>query len=758
MEPIWITGIGIVSAIGVGVDATLESLLASHTGVGPLRHLATTHHEFPVGEVALSNQEMVQRLGLDPHTPTTRTALMGMMALGEALRDAALTSDDLRQTGFVSATTVGGMDQSEQHYLDFLTNDDYNQYIATHDCGACTEMIAAPFGTPAFVTTLSTACSSAANAVVVGADALRHGDVSCVVVGGSECLTKFHLNGFNSLMILDRQLCRPFDAQRAGLNLGEGAAYLVLETRSHALQRGVRPYAVLSGYGNACDAFHQTASSPDGEGAYRAMLAALRMAQLQPSQIDYVNAHGTGTPNNDASESAAVRRVWGDALPPISSTKPFTGHTTSASGTIELVICMLAMRHGFIPPNLHYQQPDEACVAPVTQLMVNQSLKHVLCNSFGFGGNDTSVVISAPSEESALPTYPFTTTYILSATQVSAQGALDDQWMTHPQPLTDPLNHSQDPDFRPFVSPVEARRMGKILKRALATSLTAVEAAGVDSVDAVVTGTGLGCIESTELFLGPLCRDGEQLLKPTHFMQSTHNTIGSLVAIRMGCHGYNTTHAHKETSFDNALYDGWLQIQSGTAHRVLVGGHDELTPSYFSLLAKIGFLGQPGQSAGESAASFVLADQPVLGKSPLCRLEGMALSYRPDADSLEHQLHSLLDCAGITLSQVAGVMTDLNGNADHDRRSLRHYHRLFGDCPALWYKHLFGDGYTASALGLYVAVCCMRHKTIPPALFVSNGCEETTPPAQQLSDPQAILLYNTSDGGCHSLTLLSKIE
>ena len=752
MEPIWITGVGIISAIGVGVDATLASLLASRTGVGPLRHLATTHHEFPVGEVPLGNAEMVRLLGIDPHTPTTRTALMGMMALDEALRDAALSAHDLRQAGFISATTVGGMDQSEQHYLDFLTNDRYNQYIATHDCGACTEMIVSPFGTPAFTTTLSTACSSAANAVVLGVEALRHGDVSCVVVGGSECLTKFHLNGFNSLMILDRQPCRPFDAQRAGLNLGEGAAYLVLETRSHAIRRGTRPHAVLSGYGNACDAYHQTASSPDGEGAYRAMLAALRMAQLQPSQIDYVNAHGTGTPNNDASESAAVRRVWGDSLPRISSTKPFTGHTTSASGTIELVICMLAMRHRFIPPNLHFQQPDEACVAPVTQLLVNQSLKHVLCNSFGFGGNDTSIIISHPQCQVSLPSFPVITTYILSAAQVSAQGALDDHWMTNPRTLTDALNYSVDPDYRRFVTPIESRRMGKILKRAIATSMTAVEEAGVDSVDAVVTGTGLGCVESTELFLSPLCREGEQMLKPTHFMQSTHNTIGSLVAIRMGCHGYNATYAHKETSFDSALYDAWLQIQSGTAHRVLVGGHDELTPSYFNLLAKIGFLGQDGQSAGESAASFVLADDKGCGGKTLCRLDGVAQTYRPDVESLRLQLDTLLRRAGITLDQVDGVMTNFNGNADHDALCLRYYDQLFGSCPQLKYKHLFGDGYTSSALGLYVAVSCMRHKAIPPFLFAAE------PPAGPLPNPKAIIIYNTADGGCHSLTLLSSIE
>ncbi len=397
-EPIWITGAGIVSAIGLDKAQTLESLLARRTGIGPMRHLRSEHREFPVGEVQLSDEELAARLGIAPGTPTIRTALLGMLALGEALAEARLTVSDLPRTAFVSGTTVGGMDRSECYYPDFLTNDTRNAYISLHDCGASTEQIADRFGRFGFVATPSTACSSALNAIIIGANLIRCGLFDRVVAGGSECLTRFHLNGFNSLMILDREACRPFDATRAGLNLGEGAAYVVLERASTARNRGLGCDVTLDGWGNDCDAFHQTASSPDGEGAYRAMCDALKDAGLEPAEVDYVNAHGTGTPNNDASEGAALRRLFGDRVPPFSSTKSFTGHTTSASGAIETVICLLALRHQFLPVNLNWHEPMEEGLRPVVESRPDRELRHVLCNSFGFGGNDSSLLLSKRQE------------------------------------------------------------------------------------------------------------------------------------------------------------------------------------------------------------------------------------------------------------------------------------------------------------------------------------------------------------------------
>jgi 3-oxoacyl-[acyl-carrier-protein] synthase-1 len=393
-EPIVITGAGIVSAIGVGMKETLASLKAGKTGIGEMKYLTSRHRDLPVGEVPLSNAEMMKMLGVEDDIRLTRTALMGRLALREALEIAQMTEEQIRQAPFISATAVGGMDRRELYFAQEQDCDLVHAEISTHHCGSCTEMIAQPFGEFASMATVSTACSSATNAMITGANMLRCGMADIVVVGGSECLTLFHLNGFNTLMILDHEPCRPFDKDRAGLNLGEGAAYLVMETAASASKRGVKPMCRLSGYGNACDAFHQTASSPEGEGAWLAMQEALRMAGLQPGEIQYVNAHGTGTPNNDESESHALRRIFGEDLPPVSSTKSFTGHTTSASGSIEAVICMLALEHQFMPPQINWHTPMDDGIVPVTDSTPKQEIRHILSNAFGFGGNDSSLVIS----------------------------------------------------------------------------------------------------------------------------------------------------------------------------------------------------------------------------------------------------------------------------------------------------------------------------------------------------------------------------
>lgn len=393
MEPIVITGAGIVSAIGNDKQETLASLRAGKTGVGQLKYLQTGHKEFPVGEVKLSNEEMKQMLGICSE-PTTRTSLMGMLAMREALAEGKLLDTREHMPILVSGTTVGGMDKSELYYLDYLDNDSKTEYIMTHDCGATTELMADYFGIFSMVTSISTACSSAANALIMGANMIRSRRTEIAVVGGAECITKFHLNGFNSLMILDSEQCRPFDETRAGLNLGEGASYLVIETESSARRRGADIIGLLRGYGNACDAFHQTASSDDGEGAFLAMRKALNMAQLEPGDIDYVNAHGTGTPNNDKSESQALFRIFGDTLPYISSTKGMTGHTTSASGAIEATICLLALQHQLVPGNYGWKQQMADGISPVGAPMQEVEMENIMCNSFGFGGNDSSFIIS----------------------------------------------------------------------------------------------------------------------------------------------------------------------------------------------------------------------------------------------------------------------------------------------------------------------------------------------------------------------------
>lgn len=393
--PIYITGMGIISALGTGCDATLRALRSDRSGIGPMRHLPSIHRHLPVGEVALTDRQMADALGIAPAMPFTRSALMGLMAAREALAGAGIDAAAQIPIAFVSGSTVGGMERSEAYYLDFLESDRHSEYIGLHDIGATTTLMAHHLPGVTYTASVSTACSSAANALVHAARLIEAGVADVVLAGGTECLTLFHLNGFHTLLILDEQPSRPFAVSRAGLNLGEGAAYLVVESEASMQRRGRQPIARLSGCGNACDAYHQTATSPTGEGPFRAMQAALAEAGLKPSDIDYINAHGTGTPDNDRAEFAAIERLFGtDALPPFSSTKPFTGHTTSASGSIESVICLLAMQHGFIPANLNMDVPLAPGCHPVTIRREGVSLRHVMCNAFGFGGNDTALVFS----------------------------------------------------------------------------------------------------------------------------------------------------------------------------------------------------------------------------------------------------------------------------------------------------------------------------------------------------------------------------
>ena len=405
---------------------------------------------------------------------------------------------------------------------------------------------------------------------MLGAKLLETGEADIVVAGGSEALSRFHLNGFNSLMILDKKRCRPFDATRAGLNLGEGAAFVVLESESAARHQGKTPHAYLTGYGNACDAYHQTASSENGEGAFLAMKEALNMAHIEPEDIQYVNAHGTGTPNNDQSESESLKRLFGRKMPWISSTKSFTGHTTSASGSIEAVICLLAMQHHFIPANLGWEKQMENGIIPCSGIE-NVRLENVLCNSFGFGGNDSSLVFSThpterepqqtegkPQRSEREPQQTASNISVLSTVEINSEEDLS--------------------DIRKYVKPMEARRMGKIMKSSLLSSLEALEKAGIATPDAIITGTTYGCLENSEKLLVQLKEEGEEMLKPTYFMQSTHNTIGSNIAIKTHCHGYNITYTQGEDSLAWAIRDAKMLLASGKAKTVLVGCHDESTP------------------------------------------------------------------------------------------------------------------------------------------------------------------------------------
>ncbi|QTE35756.1 beta-ketoacyl-[acyl-carrier-protein] synthase family protein [Mucilaginibacter gossypii] len=395
-QPVFIAGAGVISAIGNTVAQNLLSLEQEKTGIAPIQYLDTEHRdEFPVGEIKLSNQELAELSGFKPGI--SRTAMLSSIAAKEALADTELANLAGLRTGFISANTVGGMDKTEDFFRDFLANNTKGRLrnVVNNECDAVTNLVADQLGIRHYVSTISTACSSSANAIMYGARLIKNNILDVVIAGGADAFTRFTLNGFNTLMILDKQPCQPFDANRRGLNLGEGAGYVVLVSARIASSLKKEMYCTLSGYHNANDAYHQTASSPEGTGSLLAMEGALKKSGLKPADIGYINLHGTGTQNNDSSEGAAISKLFAGYTPQISSTKAFTGHTLGASGGIEAVFSALAVQRGLVYPNLRFETSMEGLpFTPETRFSKQPEIKHVLSNSFGFGGNCSSLIFS----------------------------------------------------------------------------------------------------------------------------------------------------------------------------------------------------------------------------------------------------------------------------------------------------------------------------------------------------------------------------
>ena len=334
------------------------------------------------------------------------------------------------------------------------------------------------------------------------------------------------------------------------------------------------------------------------------------------------------------------------------------------------------MQHSFLPVNLRFHNAGE-CLTPV-HIPTTKRLRYVLSNAFGFGGNDSALLLERIDEAKTATETTETADnriYLMSAAQISAQEPLSEAWKDNPEPLNDELTRSREADYKQFIPPLEARRMGRILKRAIATARTATAQAGIGIPEAIVTGTGLGCIENTEIFLDALCREGEDQMMPTRFMQSTHNTISSIVAINLKAHGYNTTYAHNTVSFQSALMDAMMQLRRGKIANAMVCAHDEMTPSYHALLCKGGYL--KGKHAAECAVSMVLATANP--GNALCEVAGMRMLHRPTEAEKQQALDSLL---------AETHTTQYTFSTDHTA--------------------LFGTSYTAPALDLYAEAQLIR--------------------------------------------------
>lgn len=338
--------------------------------------------------------------------------------------------------------------------------------------------------------------------------------------------------------------------------------------------------------------------------------------------------------------------------------------------------------------------------------------------------------------------------YIKGASQISIQKPLCEDWMCNPIEYNVPYARSIDPDFKHYISVLESRRMDKSMKRALATTFDVIDKTGIHEPDAIITGVGLGSIGNTEQLLEAMLCEGEDWYKPTQFMQSTYNTISSLISIKLKNHGYNATYSHKGISFDSALLDAYIQMCMGAVKSALVGGHDEMTPLYFNILQRIGYTGNKNQYVyGESAVS-VLLDTEL--NNSLCEVCDIRLLYKPTPDIVKETCYNMFERAGIIDVGVNAIMMGVNGNPQNDLYYEMLISNLSHTIPTFKYKHIFGESYTASGFAVYVCAHCLHAGYIPTFMnqgSVSIKCEK----------PRYILIVNQCDNKAVSFILLGSI-
>jgi 3-oxoacyl-(acyl-carrier-protein) synthase len=699
-----ITGLGIVAATGCGVNEVWNAIAAGASGLKPLSLFQSPRYgQVLAGEV----QRDLTALGAPSHG--SRSDRLGWLAAREAIASSGLDPQRCAErAGIVLGCSVGGSFDSERFLISLIKHGKFRpRPTRFHECASAVDLIADDFGLFGPSMTVATACSSGTLAIATAAELIQSGEADVMLAGGADSLSRMTWGGFHSLLLVDAAGCRPFDANRAGMSLGEGAALLVLEAEETAQRRGAKVLARLSGWGASCDAYHSTAPHPEGAGAVAAMQAALRRAGLEPPAIHYVNAHGTGTRDNDLAESKALKTVFGNRVPPVSSTKGFFGHALAASGAIEAVVCVEALRRQEMPPNPGFSAFDPAIdLEPVTALR-GAPLTHVMSNSFGFGGNNAVLIFSQP-ETPAFTRAPRPCSAAITGLGVVGPGSVGIREIEPPLPSGTVTVHSCGAlADAALLTSNQRRRLSRLVQMALVAARRSHTPDPAQRL-AVAVGTGLGFLEDAAAFLENLISKDEREPMPARFPNSVHNAAAAQIAIDLGARGMNSAPTTGEISFESALWQGMCQLATGEADAALVGAVDELNKYPLSIGKRWGLWTErtrPGE--GAMVASLVRAET---APTPLAHVTAVRLGRyrRPfEAEREGDWIAAAIDLAAVdvVLSGAKGwpaldenytaVVAALSARAG---RTLEHQ----------TYKQLCGEFHAASAFGFSVAVDLVR--------------------------------------------------
>jgi 3-oxoacyl-(acyl-carrier-protein) synthase len=700
-----VTGIGIVAAPGFGVDEVWRAIEGGRCGLSPMDLFESPRYG-PVlsGEIRRDLRELGAPLR------GSRSDRLGWLAARQAIESSKINLRDCGdRAGVLLGASVGGSFDCERFLTALIKRRKMRARPARfYECDSAIQIIADDFGLYGPSMAVATACSSGALAIATAADLIMTGEADVMLAGGADSLSRMTWGGFHSLLLVDSAGCRPFDANRAGMSLGEGAAILVIEAEQSARARGATILARLTGWGASCDAHHATAPHPQGAGAAAAMQAALRRAGFEPAAIDYVNAHGTGTRDNDVAEANALKSVFGQRVPPVSSTKRFFGHSLAASGAIEAAVCIEALRRGQMPPNPGFTTLDPTIGIEPVREMKAASLSHVMSNSFGFGGNNAVLIFSKP--ESPVSTRSIRKKPIaVRAIGVIGPGVVVERQIEPPLlPDTLPAHCCGTLAGAEALSPNQRRRLNRLVQMAL------IAARGSHSCDnaaqrvAIAMGTGMGCLEEGSVFLENLIAKDEREPMPARFPGSVHNAPAAQIAIDLQARGLNSAPTMGEISFECALWQAMNQLWADEADCAVAGAVDELNKFVLGIGKRWGQWTEQTRP-GEGAVAVNLA-LPEKSTDPLAKVTAIHLGrYRRPFDAAREaewitsriNLHTI----DVALSGAGGlpemepmyqsVITKLSERAG---RTLGHH----------TYKQLCGEFHSASAFGFSKAVDLLK--------------------------------------------------
>ena len=678
---VFVTSLGIISPIGADVSQTVEALKNSASGLVPLTLFpSTVDSNPPAGEVSFPISGDI-----------SRTHSFALAAAREAMSKADGTPDAI-----VLGVTTGGMPASESLLKNNCTDPAKYSY---HGIGTVAHYVADALGCHGPVLTVSTACSSSMVAIKLACGLLTSGKARRVLVGGADGLCRLTYYGFNSLQLVDPSGARPFDSERHGMSVGEGAAMLLLEA-SHVPPVGAM--AEVLGVGLTCDAFHPAAAHPEGAGAFQAMKKAFADAGCTAKDIDYVNLHGTGTPDNDLVEAKAVRAIFDtNELPLLSSIKGASGHTLGAAGAINAAISVLCIENGLVPANTGCCNPDPAlCLTPVSTPQ-RKPISFVLSNAFGFGGNNASIVLGAPAQTSSFrPCRDKSSAFsVLGSSCLSGAGNLA-------QTLAALRSASGLSGTVPTQALMEGldegtvRRLKRLPRLVLALAIAAGKTAETSAQpDAVFFGTGWGGLSETSDFLAQLFSSGERFASPTDFMNSVHNAPAGHAAIHLQAKGANITLTDGDYSFEQSLFSaGLIEHAAGEAFMVIGADeyHEKLTPLFDASAAAAAI-----PSDGGGGLLLQLSSE-----STGLRIAPLFISNDPVPELTLQHLLTVLGGPGAIDKKYGAVFAGIpSAYRFQGRQQLDLFVKAARClCPIIDYRHVTGEFASASALAAVIAL------------------------------------------------------